>query len=68
MLVLHDFFVFLRVVLAEFRIAISYRVGSFNQVIAKESVAGTDTFGIFGFKGAGLVLAPRETCILGYGR
>jgi len=66
-LVLGYFAVFLPVVLAEFLIAVFYRVGSFNQVIVKESVAGFDTLGVFGFKSAGLMPAPCEAGILGHG-
>ncbi|MNM98969.1 hypothetical protein D3C81_1115170 [compost metagenome] len=67
MLVLEYFLVFLPVIFAEFFIAVFDRVGSFNQVIAKESVAGFDAFGVFTFKSAGLVSAPREACVLGNG-
>ncbi|MOA69233.1 hypothetical protein D3C78_1972990 [compost metagenome] len=52
MLVLVNFHVFLPVILTEFGIAVFDRVGSFNQVIAKESVAGFNTFRVFGFKSA----------------
>lgn len=46
-LVLRDFFVFLAVIFTEFFIAVFHRVGSFNKVIAKESVAGFDSICIF---------------------
>jgi len=64
-LVLGYFTVFISVVLAEFIIAIFHRVGSCNQAIAKETIAGFNAFCIFRLKGAGLAFAPRETFILG---
>src|SRR5690606_36514133 len=59
--------ILLPVILAEFRFAVFHRVGSFNQVVAKESVAGTNAFGVFGLKRTGLVPAPCQTGILGQG-
>ncbi len=46
MLVLRNFLVLLPVILTEFLIAVFHRVGSFNQVIAKESVAGFNACGV----------------------
>ena len=60
MLVLRHFVVFLPVIFTEFLIAVFHRVGSFNQVIAKESVAGTNAFGVFGLKRAGLMLCAMS--------
>ncbi len=68
MLMLGHFREFLPVKLAEFRFAVFDRVGSFNQVIAKESVAGTNAFRILGLEGARLMLPPNEARILGHGR
>ncbi len=64
MLVLGHLRELLLVVMLELRIMSFYRVGGFNKVIAEELVPRFDSLRIFGFKFAGLVLLPRETCIL----
>lgn len=64
MLVLRHLSELLLVVVPEFRLVSFYRVGGFNKVIAEEPVTRLDSLGIFGFEFAGLVLLPRETCIL----
>ena len=66
MLMLRHFVVLFPVVFTEFRIAVFHRVGSFNQVVAKESVAGTNAFGIFGLKATGLMFTPCQACIFGH--
>jgi len=66
-LMLRHFVVLFPVVFTKFRFAVFHRVGSFNQVIAKESVAGTNALSVFGLKASGLVPTPRKACILGHG-
>ena len=65
MLVLGHFLVFLPVIIAEFRIAVLHRVGSFNKVIAKGSVAGFNAFRILCVERTGLMLTPDETGVFG---
>jgi len=57
----------LPVIFTEFFIAHSNRVGSFNEVVAQESVAGFDAGGVLLLEDAGLVPAPRQTRVLGDG-
>ncbi len=38
-------------------------MGSFNQVVFQEAVAGFDEAGVLSFKHAGLTLCPRNPCI-----
>lgn len=60
MLVLLHLSELLLVVGLELRIMSFYRVGSFNKVIAEKPVARSNSLGVFGFKLAGLVLAPMS--------
>ena len=67
MLVLVDLFEFKVIVTPELGVASSHRVGSFQQVVAKESVAGFNHAGVLGFEIARLMLCPHKAGILGNG-
>ena len=54
MLVLIDLFIFEVIVAPELGVASSHGVGGFQQVVAKETIAGLDEFPVLGFKLPGL--------------
>lgn len=66
MLVLLDLVIFEVIVAAELGVASSHGVRSFQQIVAKETVAGFDKGRILGLEVAGLVLFPDEAGVLGY--
>ena len=68
MLVLFDLFVFEVIVTPELGVASSHGVGGFQQIIAKETVAGPNEPGVLSFKGTGLVLRPGKAGIFSNGR
>ena len=68
MLELIDLTVFEVVVTLKLGVATSQRIGGFQQVVAKETVAGLNEAGSLGFKIAGLVLIPNKARVLGKGR
>ena len=65
MLELIDLFEFEVIVAPELGVASSHRVGGFQQIVAKETVAGLNEAGVLGFKLTGLVLFPDKTGIFG---
>ncbi len=67
MLVPVDLFELEVIVAPELGVASSHGVGGFQQIVAEETVAGVDEFGVLGFKFTGLVLCPDEAGELGYG-
>ena len=68
MLVLIDLFIFEVIVAPELGVASSHGVGGFQQVVAKETIAGLDEFPVLGFKLPGLVLGPDEAGEFGHRR
>ncbi len=60
MLVSVDLFVLEVIIAPELGVASSHGVGGFQQVVAKESIAGLDEFSVLDFKFPGLVLGPDE--------
>ena len=68
MLVSVDLFELEGIIAPELGVASSHGVGSFQQVVAKETVAGFDKFGVLGLKFPGLVLRPDKASELGHGR
>ena len=67
MLALIDLVVFEVIVALKLGVASSHRVCSFQQVVAKESVAGFNHAGVLGFEIARLMLCPHKAGILGNG-
>ena len=67
MLALIDLVVFEVIVALKLGVASSHRVCSFQQVVAKESVAGFDHAGVLGFEIARLMLCPHKAGVLGNG-
>ena len=65
MLVFIDLFVLEVIVTPELGVASSHRVGGFQQIVAKETVAGLNEAGVLGFKLTGLVLLPDEASVFG---
>ena len=65
MLVLVDLFVFKVVVAPELGVASSRRVGGFQQIVTKVTIAGLDHSGMLCLEITGLVLSPHQTGILG---
>ena len=68
MLVLVNLLEFEVIVAPELGVASSHRVGGFQQIVAKETVAGLDELSVLGFKFPGLVLLPDKAGELSDGR
>ena len=68
MLVLVDLLKLEVVVAPELGVASSHRVGSFQQIVTKETATGLDESGVLGLKLAGLVLLPDKAGELGHRR
>ena len=67
MLVLVCLFVLEVVITPELGVASSHGVGGFQQVVAKETIAGLDEPGVLGLKFPRLVLCPDKASELGHG-
>ena len=67
MLVLIDLFKFEVIVAPELGVASSHGVGGFQQVVAKETIAGLDEPGVLDLKFPRLVLCPDKASELGHG-
>ena len=63
-----DFFELDVIVSAKLRIALSERIGSFQQVITQVTITGFDKISNFGGEIAGLVFRPSDASILGESR